>query len=119
VNEDTVGYLKRVKTKQLRFAFDDISYEKAVREGIRLLAEAGIGSRKLSFYVLYGFKADDHAIERMKILADLNVDVYPMAYRGRDGKQPIRSSVFHDTIFWHGAYRNRLKFLRLVGRLPG
>lgn len=118
VNEENAWYLSRVNAKNLRFAFDDIGYEKAVRDGAWLLTEAGIHSRKLSFYVLYGFKADDYVIERMKILADLNVDVYPMAYRGNDGKEPNRSLIYSGSIMWHGAYRNRLKFLRLVGRLP-
>jgi len=118
VNEQNVEYLKRVKAKQLRFSFDHIAYEKPVRDGIRVLTESGIHSRKLSFYVLYGFNEQDYAVERMKILADLNVDVYPMAYRDRDGHQPQRRDIFHDTVLWHGAYRNKLKFLRLVGRLP-
>lgn len=119
LDEEKVNYLKRVKTRQLRFSFDDIAYEKAVREGIRLLTEVGgIRSRKLSFYVLYGFRVDEDVVERMKILAGLNVDVYPMAYRGSDGKEPKRSIIYHGSIMWHGPYRNKLKFLRLVGRLP-
>ena len=50
--------------------------------------------------------------------ADLNVDVYPMAYRGPDGKEPQRRAIYHGDILWHGPYGNKLKFLRLVGRLP-
>jgi len=118
LNEKNAQYLTRVKAKQLRFSFDDITMERNVREGVRLLKEAGINSRRLSFYALYGFKDDDQAVERMKILSDLNVDVYPMAYRGPNGKEPTRSIIFHDTIFWHGARHNLLRFLRLAGRLP-
>lgn len=118
VDERMAFYLARVKSDSLRFSFDDIAYEKDVREGVKLLRENGVRSRKLSFYVLYGFSDDDHVIERMNILADLNVDVYPMAYRGPDGKEPQRRVIFHDNILWHGPYRNKLKFLRLVGRLP-
>ncbi|GAH83100.1 unnamed protein product, partial [marine sediment metagenome] len=66
VNEENVGYLKRVKTEKLRFAFDDISYEKTVRRGIQLLLDAGIASRKLSFYVLVGFGDDSTSVERVK-----------------------------------------------------
>lgn len=117
VDERKAFCLARVKANRLRFSFDDIAYEKDLREGVKLLGENGVRSRKLSFYVLYGFKPDDQAVERMKILADLNVDVYPMAYRGPDGKEPQRRVIYHGDILWHGPYRNKLKFLRLLGRL--
>ncbi|MBA7662673.1 hypothetical protein ES703_70703 [subsurface metagenome] len=118
VDERISFYLSQVKAEKLRFSFDDIAYEKEVRQGVKLLQENGVRSRKLSFYVLYGFRLDDQAIERMKILGELNVDVYPMAYRGPDGKEPQRQVIYHGSTLWHGPYRNRLKFLRLVGRLP-
>ncbi len=119
LDSEKASYLAKVKTNKLRFSFDDIAYEKSVREGVRLFAEDGVRSRKLSFYVLYGFNPEDQAIERMKILADLNVDVFPMAYRGKDGKEPVRSIIYNGDIFWHGSHGNKVKFLRLVGRLPG
>jgi len=118
VDEQIAFYLSRVKAEKLRFSFDDIAYEKELREGVKLLQENGVRSRKLSFYVLYGFRPDDQAVERMNILGELNVDVYPMAYRGPDGKEPQRQVIYHGDMLWHGPYRNKLKFLRLVGRLP-
>ena len=118
VNEETVGYLKRVKTKQLRFAFDDFAYESAVRRGIELLVKNGIASRKLLFYVLYGFGDDNTAVERVNILRSYNVDIYPMGYKGADGKEPKRKLLYHGTELWHGPRRNISKFLRVVGRLP-
>jgi len=119
VNEDTVGYLKRVKARQLRFAFDDIGYEGAVRRGIELLLANGINSRKLSFYVLVGFSDDETAVERMKLLHSYNVNVFPMIYKGLDGKEPQRRILKVDDMpLFHGSRRNLYKFLRLVGRLP-
>jgi len=119
VNEENIDYLKRVKLiKQLRFAFDDIAYEKAVRRGIELLLGAGIHSRKLLFYVLYGFGDDNTDVERVNILRSYNVDIYPMGYKGADGKEPKRRLLYHGTELWHGPRRNINKFLRLVGRLP-
>ena len=120
VNEENVGYVKRVRTRQLRFAFDDIAYERAVREGIELLLANGLGSRKLSFYFLYGFPhIEQECVERVKILASYNVEVYPMAYKGPDGKEPRRRILKVDDIpLLHGSRRNIDKFLRLVGRLP-
>ena len=117
VDERIAFYLSRVKAKKLRFSFDDIAYEKEVREVVKLLQVNGVRSRKLLFYVLYGFRPDDQAVERMNILGELNVDVYPMGYRGPDGKEPQRQVIYHGDILWHGPCRNKLKFLRLMGRL--
>jgi hypothetical protein len=118
ITAENASYLKQVKTHQLRFAFDDIRYENALREGIGLLLDAGIRSRKLFFYVLVGFGDDDTAVERMQILNSYNVDCYPMAYRSADGTEPTRKTVKVPAMFWHGPRRNINKFLRLVGRLP-
>lgn len=113
-----VDYLGRAKRGQLRFAFDDIAYERAVRRGIELLLNAEINSRDLFFYVLYGFGDDRTAVERMNILRSYNVDIYPMGYKGADGKEPKRKLLYHGTELWHGPRRNISKFLRVVGRLP-
>lgn len=121
LNEENLDYLKRVKANELRFAFDHIGYEKAVREGIELLLANGLDSRKLSFYFLYGFPViEQECVERVKILASHNVDVYPMAYRGPDGKEPQRRILkgIEDIPLLHGSRWNIDKFLRLVGRLP-
>jgi len=120
LNTGNLDYLKQVRANELRFAFDDIAYEKAVTEGIRLLLDNGLGSRKLSFYFLYGFPIiKQESVERAKILASYNVEVYPMAYKGQDGKEPQRRILKIDSLpLMHGARRNIDKFLRLVGRLP-
>ena len=119
VNEENVGYLKRVKTEELRFAFDDIAYESAVRRGIELLLANGINSRHLSFYFLVGFSNDDAVLERVNILQSYNVDIYPMAYKDTEGKEPARRVLEVANLpLFHGSRRNINKFLRLVGRLP-
>ncbi len=118
LSEENVPYLKKVRTKQLRFAFDHLSAEGAVREGIHLLTDYGIPARKLSFYVLVGFDHDTTALERMKILNSLGVDVFPMIYKGPDGKEPKLDFQYHGADMWHGSRRNIDKFLRLAGRLP-
>lgn len=117
LTDKLVDYLKRIKAKIYRFAFDDIAYEKQVRQGIELLLQAGFSPRKLAFYVLVGFKEDDEAIERMKLLASYGVDVYPMIYKRENGKEPTIKSKWDGTIFWHGSRNNIRKFLRVVGRL--
>ena len=120
VNEANIEYLKRVRARELRFAFDDISSEREVRGGIELLLASGLNSRRLSFYFLYGFPAiRQECVERAEILASYKVDVYPMAYRGPDGKEPQRRILKVGRLpLLHGSRQNIDKFLRLVGRLP-
>lgn len=127
VNEEIAWWLARLRMKTIRFAFDNLALEPAVRCGIEMLTKAGIRSRKLSFYVLIGFDGADSGIERMKILYKYNVDVYPMIYKGPDGKTPettkgslkeIARVLGVGEAMWHGSRRNISKFLRVAGRLP-
>ncbi|GAI84627.1 unnamed protein product [marine sediment metagenome] len=118
VDDEVAFYLSKVNARRLRFAFDHISYEHSVRQGISLLAKRGISPSKLSFYVLVGFNGNETALERMKLLQSFNVTVFPMIYRGPDGKEPEIREKLSETILWHGGRGNLKKFLRLVGRLP-
>jgi len=117
LNDEHIHYLKRVRMKVLRFAFDHISYESAVRIGIEKLLKAEYNKRRLSFYVLIGFPNDDTAIERMKILQGYGVDVYPMIYKDDSGKEPELNLHWDETLSFRGARGNLRKFLRVVGKL--
>lgn len=117
LNDENWHYLKRVKVDKYRFAFDSISYETSVRQGLDLMLGSGISPRKLSFYVLVGGKEDDQAIERMKLLQSYGVDVYPMIYKDDTGKEPRVNYNLDETIEFHGARGNLRKFLRIVGRI--
>jgi hypothetical protein len=117
VDDEVAWCLSRLKTKHLRFAFDDIAYESRLRRGIELLLARGFNSRHLSFYVLVGFNRDP-GIDRMKLLASYKVDVYPMIYKDEMGKEPQLDVKFDETLTFRGARNNLRKFLRLVGRLP-
>jgi len=116
LNEDNLYYLKKLRTKQLRFAFDHISSEPAVRQGIELLLKHGIPSRKLSFYVLIGFKDDETALDRMEILKSYKVSVYPMIFKGADGKEPILDLQSFSLEGFHGSRPNLRKFQRIISR---
>lgn len=120
VTDEVAAYLSRVKAPKFRFAFDDPGYEKMVWQGYRYLTQAGIRSRRLSFYVLYGFQEDDGFADRMRILKELNVDVYPMAYKDEKGCEPRRTASLAGLPagLWHGPRNNILKALSLGGRLP-
>lgn len=117
LDDEKVHYLTQIRIRTYRFAFDDISYEKDVKAGIALMDRAGVSRRKLSFYVLVGFRGNDHAIERVKMLQAYGVDIYPMIYKDDDGKEPNVSYKFTETIRFHGARGNLRKFLRVTGRL--
>lgn len=122
VNDEVAWYLSRIRTKKLRFAFDSLSYENAVRKGIRHLSEEGIATRHLSFYVLTGYDNDETVVERIRILSSLNVDIYPMIFRDDDGNEPTRKLIWNpalEGIKLHGSRPVIKRFLRLVGRLPG
>ena len=116
LTDELVYYLKQIKMKAYRFAFDNIANEKQVRQGIDLLLKAGISPRKLAFYVLVGFEQNDGAVERVKILQGYGVDIYPMIYKDTSGKEPNVTYDFKETIKFHGARGNLGKFLRIVGR---
>lgn len=119
VNDENAWYLKQVKlVDTVRFAFDDISYEKSVREGIALLLKSGFRPRQLSFYFLVGFPGDQSALERLKLLGSFGVEVYPMVYRDDSGVEPKVNLGEVPDIFWHGDRGNINRFLRVVGRLP-
>lgn len=117
LTDELVYYLKQIKMRIYRFAFDDIANEKQVRQGIELLLRSGISPRKLAFYMLVGFKRNDEAIERIKILQSYGVEIYPMLYKDALGKEPVVDYNFKETINFHGARGNLRKFLRIAGRL--
>lgn len=119
LDDEKTNLLKKLNNKKLRFAFDSLSYEDSIRSGIALLVKAGFKTRHLHFYVLIGFPGDETWLERMKILASLNVNVYPMIYRGDDGKEGKVNRQIVPDVFWHGARNNINKFLSVAGRLPG
>ena len=116
IDEEKAFYLKQVRAKQLRFAFDDIAYEKAVRKGIELLLASGISPRKLSVYMLVGFNGDQTAKERAEILKSYNVDIYPMLYKGKDGKEPELAPEIFSLAGYHGSWHNLRKFQRVISK---
>jgi len=121
VNEENAGLLSGIKytnrhftNKQLYFAFDDLKYEKQVRNGIETLLGAGIKPAHLMFYVLVGFNStfkDD--LKRYKILWE-EYGVYPfvMIYNNRKDDERIRAFArwvnrrIHKSCSWEDYNRN-------------
>lgn len=85
INEENAYLLSKIKTKQLRFAFDDVRYEKSLRRGIKTLDKYGLRKQKLSFYVLTNFNStlnEDHY--RVSLLDGFGVNLFVMVYGKAD-----------------------------------
>jgi len=68
--------------REIRFAYDHISYEPMVIKAIGMLKEAGLGDWKTRWYVYVGENDDFHSVyKRIKLLRDFNQGVYVMRDR--------------------------------------
>jgi hypothetical protein len=72
--------------KQIHFAWDSMGLEKAVRDGVQMLADAGIKPYRLMFYMLCGFNTTfNEDMHRFEVLRELGCDPYVMIYEDLDG----------------------------------
>lgn len=92
VNEQNARYLSRLKYKKaqsLRFALDDIKYEKAFRRGMEILAKAGITLSSIMVYFLIGFNSSlEEDLERLDIIKSYKATPFAMAYQEVNGVKP-------------------------------
>jgi len=83
VTPEIADQLKKIKfvDQQIRFAWDDPYIIRRVEEGIQILKDAGINTRRnVSFYILAGYNGDKTAYQRCKILRDLRCNSFVMMY---------------------------------------
>lgn len=81
LNEENIKELATILHKEYHFAFDDISYEKAVLDAIKLLRDNGI--KRSTWYVLIGFNTDfENDYYRINLLRENNQNVYVQRYNG-------------------------------------
>lgn len=95
--------LKRVKfvDQQMRFAFDDPYIIRRVEEGIQMLKDAGINTRRnVSFYVLAGFNGDNTAHQRCKILRDLRCNSFVMMYEETQELKALARWANRRQLYW-------------------
>lgn len=92
-----VDYWNFHRTKrQLHFAFDELSEERAVRRGVKYLNKQGILPSRLMFYMLVGYEKDfEGDMERFNILRGLGVDPFVMPYRDIEGRQILTRQEHH------------------------
>jgi radical SAM superfamily enzyme YgiQ (UPF0313 family) len=75
LNKDNVKILSSIKHYDYHFAFDNLSDEKNVKKGIKLLVENGI--KKSCFYVIVGFNTTfEEDLYRLNIIRNLNQNAY-------------------------------------------
>lgn len=99
VDEEKARLLAGVNARDLKFtkkryyfAFDHISEENDVRSGIdNLLINAGVKPGHMMFYVLTGFSSTlEEDMYRVRILAELGVDIYVMLHEKGKGSRVNR-----------------------------
>jgi len=114
VDQEKAHYLLRLKySKQLRFALDDIKYQKAFRHGMETLRSAGIKLSRVMVYFLIGFNSSlEGDSERLEIIKSYNATPFAMIYQEVNGVRPriVRDKrELHEFARWvnlpHGFYK--------------
>ena len=120
IDVDIIQRLKELKCDTFHFAFDSMTDEKSVIDGIKLLKLNGINIRgKVFFYVLIGFNTTfEEDLYRIKLLRKLNTNAYAMPYN--QIKTPLISDLIRycnrKWIYWscepeeyiYGKYKMRI-----------
>ena len=90
ITKEIADVIKQVKyydlkfnRRRLYFAWDDISYEKYVLDGIQILKDSGIRSEHLMFYILCGFNTNfEQDYYRFEVLDGFGCLPFVMLYNG-------------------------------------
>ncbi len=90
VDEEKAYYLSRLKySKQLRFALDDIRYEKNFRRGMETLRNAGTNLSSVMIYFLIGFGSSlEGDLARLEIIKSYKATPFAMNYQEVNGVKP-------------------------------
>lgn len=108
LTETQAQALKKLKYyKSLRFAWDNIRTERAVRKGIKILAKHSLLYKSM-FYVLIGYDSTpEEDLYRVMTLRGLKVDPFVMAYNKLDKYQHrFARWVNHKAIFKSVSWEN-------------
>ena len=82
INKENAELLAKIKHyKQIHFAWDQMSYEKEVNEGLKILFKTGISPRRIMVFILCNYNTTfEEDLFRYKELDSLNVTPYIMIY---------------------------------------
>ena len=116
VDQEKAHYLSRLKYgKQLRFALDDIKYQKAFRQGMETLRGAGIKLSRVMVYFLIGFNSSlEGDLERLEIIKSYNATPFAMSYQEVNGVKPRISRnkrELHEFARWVNLPRGLYKYI--------
>ena len=92
----------RHSSHTMRFAFDNIGDEKAVRRGIDILKQVGINTRQdVKFYVLVGYNTtEDEDRFRCRLLKELDCAAFVMPYVKNKWTKKIARWANRPWIYW-------------------
>lgn len=95
INKENAGLLAKVKHyKQIHFAWDQMSYEKEVKEGLNVLFKAGISPQHIMIFILCNYDTTfEEDLFRYKELNSLNVTPFIMIY-GKGNREIRRFARF-------------------------
>jgi len=114
INKENAKLLAKVKhRKQIRFAWDLMSYEKEFKKGLAILFKAGIKPYRIMVFVLCGFNTTfEEDLYRFNELLSLGVDPFIMIYGNLDrrikefsrwvNKRLYKFCELEDFIKWRG-----------------
>lgn len=106
LTEKQVYFLSKLKMwKQIRFAWDLVGIEDAVRRGVELLKRYKLRSKSM-FYVLIGYTSTpEEDLYRVNVLKELGVDSFVMPYNKfneyqRDFTRWVNHKAIFNTVSW-------------------
>lgn len=98
VTEEVAAALRGLKLPTLRLAYDFPQMEKAVKNAVVLLKEAGLTNRRyrhICCYVLYNYKDTPADLyKRVRDLLAWGVSAYPMRYQPLNGEQALEKDSY-------------------------
>ncbi len=103
LDEEIAQRLSELKfEKCMHFAFDNLADEKAVRNGIEILKNAGINLRsKVQFYVLVGYNTSpEEDIYRCRTLKELGTNAFVMPFKKTKWTQDIARWANRKWLYW-------------------
>lgn len=92
VDDRAAELIKALKHRnKIHFAFDHISYETEMRQGIEKLIKAGFRADDLTFYVLVNYDSTfEQDMQRINIIEEYGANPYVMIYNKLNAPQKIR-----------------------------
>jgi hypothetical protein len=107
-----IDQLKILKTKLIRFSWDDTKDESSIRYAIERMIRAGYPKRKISIYVLIGFNdSPTDALYRLSELVKMGVIPFPMRF------QELNANIRNSFVGVNWTHLELVRFMRYWSNL--